>query len=584
MSEQASWQGNAQMPAGGQMIDTPAVAARANPARTVTADSFKALLTRLKSGPIQQSIVTHPQLDKVPVPVPVPAPVRVTAPVVLEPELQPPPKQEILITAAPAPVAIVHTAPTVVESPPLAEPEIAPTESTVAVDEQPAQRRPIVDPELEFVMRLIAAVPSSDDRLNFINEAAALAAAEKVSAQPEGELAALEEQFIQQRMEQAVVEPETPVAHASPVVEIARAPVVDIVLNPGNDVAATHIAGMDEAEAGELARSLLDMMASSASTGLPHERALAADTLLRLVPRLPLKPLILLADRLSIMEAPPHLLIAKLMRDPRIEVSGPLLENSPHITDQDLAQAIAEEIPAKRRLIARRRRVTREISDLLIATNDASVQLTLVRNGAAEISHNGFLQLSSAAATAPDLLAPLCTRSDLPAPFAFELFWIAPVQLRRYLLNRFLTDSETLTKILKITLATQGGDDSTGAAFPESGEVTDAINLILQGQVQLGCEKLSVLAKISAATVGRIFSDTQGEPVAILLKAIGCQRNEFVSHVEALSKSEFVSLSSDNRIEDLQSLFDTMSFNKARILLTYWDWAVLKSGPYAPLH
>ena len=34
-------------------------------------------------------------------------------------------------------------------------------------------------------------------------------------------------------------------------------------------------------------------------------------------------------------------------------------------------------------------------------------------------------------------------------------------------------------------------------------------------------------------------------------------------------------------IGELQSMFETLSFNKARILLTYWDWAQGKTGPYA---
>ena len=42
-------------------------------------------------------------------------------------------------------------------------------------------------------------------------------------------------------------------------------------------------------DAGELARSLLDMMLSNPSAGQPQERALAADALLKLVPRIPLK-------------------------------------------------------------------------------------------------------------------------------------------------------------------------------------------------------------------------------------------------------------------------------------------------------
>jgi hypothetical protein len=43
-------------------------------------------------------------------------------------------------------------------------------------------------------------------------------------------------------------------------------------------------------------------------------------------------------------------------------------------------------------------------------------------------------------------------------------------------------------------------------------------------------------------------------------------------------------LDSERDVTELQSMFDTLSNNKARILLTYWNWAVRKSGPYAPLH
>jgi hypothetical protein len=43
-------------------------------------------------------------------------------------------------------------------------------------------------------------------------------------------------------------------------------------------------------------------------------------------------------------------------------------------------------------------------------------------------------------------------------------------------------------------------------------------------------------------------------------------------------------ISNDRDVTELQSMFDTLSTTKARILITYWDWAVRKSGPYAPVH
>jgi hypothetical protein len=154
-------------------------------------------------------------------------------------------------------------------------------------------------------------------------------------------------------------------------------------------------------DSGELARSLLDMMLSNPSAGLPQERALAADALLKLIPKVPTKALVTIAERLAIMEAPPNLLIARLINDPRIEISGPLLEQCNHISDQVLGKVVASGQVSLQRLIARRRHLSAALTDQLIEFDDASVILTLVRNSGATISHNSFNRLVDLAARHP---------------------------------------------------------------------------------------------------------------------------------------------------------------------------------------
>ncbi len=338
-----------------------------------------------------------------------------------------------------------------------------------------------------------------------------------------------------------------------------------------------------EQEAAELARSLLDMMSAGSSTGLPQERALAADTLLRMLPRLPLKSLIVLSERVRMMDAPPHLLMAKLIADPNIGVSGPLLEDCMHISDEDLIMVIGDGDYAKIRMIARRRRLPRAITNELVKTGDDSVLLTLVRNLGAEIPQESYLALSEYAKEYPDLLAPLCTRPDLPVPFAFEMFWLAPVQLRRYLLSRFLTDSETLTKILKITRVT-GVEEQAETKFTSIEEISAALDLAGEGDVDGAASALGKFADINVATAARILSDNQGEPLAALLKVVGVVRGQVAEIFEKLQKSSSGLIDPSRVVDELQSTFDSLSFNKARILLTYWDWATLKTGPYAPLN
>jgi Uncharacterised protein conserved in bacteria (DUF2336) len=336
-------------------------------------------------------------------------------------------------------------------------------------------------------------------------------------------------------------------------------------------------------ESGELALSLLDMMSMGAASGLPQERALAADTLLRILPRIPVKQLLAVVERVAIMETPPALLVAKLIRDPRPEVVAPLLERCMHITDQDLITAANEADAGKRRMIARRRVISPVLADRLIALGDPSVVLTLVRNPGAAFSHDAFYVLGEVASEHHAILAPLVTRPDLPPPVAFELFWFVPPELRRYILSRFLTDSETLNKILRITLATGGGDiPPADTRFPPRETIEAALSLVTEFRLDEAAQVLAEAAGISRDTSLRIFADREGEPMAVILKALGYPRGQLSEAMLKLGSGENAIIRPGRVIEELQNVFDSLSFNKARILLTYWDWYVRKSGPYAP--
>jgi uncharacterized protein (DUF2336 family) len=420
------------------------------------------------------------------------------------------------------------------------------------------------DREMLAIVHLIQAAPNLEDRTAYLAEVKEMQRLEAIALQSQHEDYA----EITLNKENLLLSEEVSDAdHAAISAEFAaaKAPKAD--------------AG-DE-DSGALARSLLDMMSSGGSS-LPQERALAADTLLRLLPKLPLKSMIMLSERVAMMDQPSPQLVNKLIRDPRIEISGYLLENCAAISDQDLNQLIVERDVAKMRLIARRRKVARAVSDELLQLEDVSVMLTLVRNTGAEISHDGYQTLATFAARKTDILAPLCTRADLPAPVAFELFWQAPAQLRRYLLTRFLTDSETLSKILKITMATQGGDENVEGREKISEDVTVALALISASKIDEGARALAEIAKIDPVTMARIISDRQGEPIAILLKAIGFPRSEVMGALQIIQNSDFDLIQRDRDLTELNNTFESLSFNKARVLITYWDWAILKTGPYAP--
>ena len=336
-------------------------------------------------------------------------------------------------------------------------------------------------------------------------------------------------------------------------------------------------------ESGQTARLLLDIMSQPTGATQPQERSLAGDTLLQLVDHMDTRDIVRLVERVGMMEDPPVLLVNKLINHPDPAIAGPLLENAITISDQELLEVIEKGDADKMQMIARRRQLSKTITDALIARGDIAVFLTIVRNPGAQISHDSFVTLSKTARNQPALHAPLATRGDTPAPVAFELFWFLPVELRRYILSRFLTDSATLDKILKIARSVDGTVSDGPAAetrFPSKRKIDSMIELIENGVNQKAFEMLASLAVINEETASRIISDPDGEPLTIALKAMGYGRSNFEAAISRFSHSPHSALRSDRDVEELKNMYESLSFNKARTLLTYWDWAVQQIGPY----
>lgn len=340
------------------------------------------------------------------------------------------------------------------------------------------------------------------------------------------------------------------------------------------DIAETP--GTDEA-AGTMALQLLDLMLTGSAASLPQERALAADALLLILPKLPARHLLAVAERVAIMEAPPPVLAASLLRDPRPAIVAPLIERCMVISDQDLIEVAAGADATKRRMIAQRRIVSQVLAEHLISLGDPSTLLALVRNPGADFSFDTLLRLTRLAAEERSILVPLATRSDLPVAVAFELFWPLPPELRRYIMSRFLTDSEVLTQILKSSNLVEKSGDSQ---FPGEEIVEKAASLLIEGNMAEAAGMFAQAAAIHPDAAMRILADQDGEPLMVILKALGISRAGLAHFLPKLTQSGHSAIRADRNVLDLQGIFDSLSFSKARVLLTYWDWSARNVGPY----
>jgi len=196
-----------------------------------------------------------------------------------------------------------------------------------------------------------------------------------------------------------------------------------------------------------------------------------------------------------------------------------------------------------------------------------------VRNPGATLSPETFERLCDAAADLPALQAPLATRADLPPAYAFELFWHVPPDLRRHLLTRFLVDTQAVGKIVrsieKVGLVSQG--------TVEAGEVESFVELLAAGQVGFAVKSLAGLLAIDPRTAERIVVDRNGEALTAALKALGMTRAGAAKTISLLVQAEHAPLRADRNTQELYYVFDSLSMNKARVLLTYWDWSTRRS-------
>jgi hypothetical protein len=87
-------------------------------------------------------------------------------------------------------------------------------------------------------------------------------------------------------------------------------------------------------------------------------------------------------------------------------------------------------------------------------------------------------------------------------------------------------------------------------------------------------QSLSSLLAIDPGTAERIVTDRSGEALAAALKALGMTRADASKTIELLVKAEHAPITSDRNTQELHYVFDSLSMNKARVLLTYWDWSV----------
>ena len=165
----------------------------------------------------------------------------------------------------------------------------------------------------------------------------------------------------------------------------------------------------------EMLRQVASLFLSNAAIYTPEQREVFDVVIKRLAQNVSSRDLIDLSGRLAAMDAAPADTVAQLSTSDDIAVSGPILEKSNVLTDNDLIGIAKTKSQNHLMAIANRRRINAIVTDVLVDRGDSAVKQKVLTNEGAEISEFGFACLVSAASKDRKLAEIVAKRDDVPA-------------------------------------------------------------------------------------------------------------------------------------------------------------------------
>ncbi len=137
----------------------------------------------------------------------------------------------------------------------------------------------------------------------------------------------------------------------------------------------------------------------------------------------------------SIAQAPPGV-IRRLAQHDEITVAGPVLTESPRLTQEDLVEIARTKGEQHLLAVSGRWWLQEIVTDALLARHYPSVSRRVVKNPGARVSANGFAIVVAQAEADPELAVETGIRVDLPSELRNRLLRSATEAVRSRLLSR----------------------------------------------------------------------------------------------------------------------------------------------------
>jgi uncharacterized protein (DUF2336 family) len=212
-----------------------------------------------------------------------------------------------------------------------------------------------------------------------------------------------------------------------------------------------------------------------------------------------------IAEALKDVADAPAEIIQLLARDSEIAVAGPVLENSPLLSDEDILEIIAQApIPGALAAVARRATVRPAVADAVAASADVGAIAALLANPSAQIREETLDRLVERAPGNVAWHRPLVERPVLAAATARKLAGFVADHLLRRLSERRDLDPATAREVAQAVKRRL--DDASDPAPPISPAPNQAAEALARARQLQRDGKLGESAVLAAAASDRAFA------------------------------------------------------------------------------
>jgi uncharacterized protein (DUF2336 family) len=324
----------------------------------------------------------------------------------------------------------------------------------------------------------------------------------------------------------------------------------------------------------EILRRVTDLFVNAAPQITDAQTAVFGDVFEHLIREIEWKAVLELSDRVAAVDNTPQKLVRRLAYDDSIEISGPVLERSERLDNDDLVEIARTKSQAHLAAIAGRSHIHESVTDVLVERGDRTVVHKVATNDGARLSDLSFRTLVDRSEEDEDLAVTVAKRRELPPQLFRQLVAKATLAVQQRILASANpgTVADISREVEEKTVARRDYDAAKRAVMllqQQNRLSTRALmDFALAREFEPMVATLAALTGVSVELVDRLMGDTSGDGLVILCKSIALDWNTARAVIVASADGEPMLVA---RTDEISVRYLKLSTYAAQRVIRFWQ-------------